>query len=112
VNGPTNKSSSHGQKQKRRTFPRTKAISKARFPPGSYRANVLTSIDTHMQTLKRTFPLKSTEAARKYIEFLLSQGYEFHVKCFTTGRVDVTPLPPYGRELPAADFPPARLICQ
>ena len=28
--------------------------------------------------MKRTFALRSTEAAERYISFLLSQGYEFH----------------------------------
>jgi hypothetical protein len=62
--------------------------------------------------MQRTFPLKSTEAAETYIGFLLSQGYEFHVKCYTSGRVDVSPIPAGGRELPEADFPSDRLICK
>lgn len=62
--------------------------------------------------MQRTFPLKNTEAAEKYISFLLSQGYEFHVKCFASGRVDVSPIPAKGRELPEADFPSDRYLVQ
>jgi hypothetical protein len=64
-----------------------------------------------VQTIKRTFPLRNTEAAERYIGFLLSQGYEFHVKCHASGRVDVSPLPAYGRELPPSDFPSKNMVC-